>query len=115
MIPTHYLRVDDNGTVFASNRRLDKVYAIVDRNGKREVKVVALGLKFAERHSPAQRHALHRGDRSDLEDRQYRSPTRQPAEADGDIQRSAERRAARLEIPDRGPGQQALFQHWCTV
>jgi glucose/arabinose dehydrogenase len=38
------LRVDDNGTVFVSNRRLDKVYAIVDRNGKREVKVVALGL-----------------------------------------------------------------------
>jgi len=35
--------VDDNGTVFVSNRRLDKVYAIVDRNGKREVKVVALG------------------------------------------------------------------------
>jgi glucose/arabinose dehydrogenase len=38
------LRVDDNGTVFVSNRRLDKVYAIVDRNGKREAKVVALGL-----------------------------------------------------------------------
>jgi glucose/arabinose dehydrogenase len=38
------LRVDDNGTVFVSNRRLDKVYAIVDRNGKREVKVVARGL-----------------------------------------------------------------------
>ena len=31
------LRVDDKGTVFVSNRRLDKVYAIVDRNGKREI------------------------------------------------------------------------------
>jgi glucose/arabinose dehydrogenase len=38
------LRVDDKGTVFVSNRRQDKVYAIVDRNGKREVKVVAKGL-----------------------------------------------------------------------
>ena len=38
------LRVDDKGTVFVSNRRLDKVYAIVDRNGKREIKVVAQGL-----------------------------------------------------------------------
>jgi glucose/arabinose dehydrogenase len=38
------LRVDDNGTVFVSNRRQDKVYAIVDRNGKREVKIVAKGL-----------------------------------------------------------------------
>ena len=29
---------------FASNRLLDKVYAIVDRNGKREVKVIASGM-----------------------------------------------------------------------
>ena len=38
------LRVDDKGTVFVSSRRQDKVYAIVDSNGKREVKVVAKGL-----------------------------------------------------------------------
>lgn len=38
------LRIGDKGTVFASNRLLDKVYAIVDRNGKREVKVVASGM-----------------------------------------------------------------------
>jgi glucose/arabinose dehydrogenase len=38
------LRVDGKGTVFVSNRRQDKVYAIVVRNGKREVKVVAQGL-----------------------------------------------------------------------
>ena len=34
----------DKGTVFVSNRQLDKVYAIVDRQGKREVKVIASGL-----------------------------------------------------------------------
>ena len=38
------LQVGDKGTVFVSNRVLDKVYAIVDRNGKRETKVIASGL-----------------------------------------------------------------------
>src|SRR6266568_48975 len=38
------LRLGDKGTVFVSNRQLDKVYAIVDRHGKREVKVIASGL-----------------------------------------------------------------------
>src|SRR5437867_4597612 len=38
------LRLGDKGTVFVSNRVLDKVYAIVDRNGKRELKVIASGL-----------------------------------------------------------------------
>jgi glucose/arabinose dehydrogenase len=38
------LRLGDKGTVFVSNRVLDKVYAIVDKNGKREPKVIASGL-----------------------------------------------------------------------
>jgi glucose/arabinose dehydrogenase len=38
------LRLGDRGTVFVSNRQLDKVYAITDRSGKREVKVIASGL-----------------------------------------------------------------------
>ena len=38
------LRIGDKGTIFVSNRVLDKVYAIVDRNGKREAKVIASGL-----------------------------------------------------------------------
>src|SRR3989441_4607592 len=38
------LRLGDKGTVFVSNRLLDKVYAIVDRNGRRETKVIASGL-----------------------------------------------------------------------
>jgi glucose/arabinose dehydrogenase len=38
------LQLGDKGTVFVSNRQLDKVYAIVDRDGKREVKVIASGL-----------------------------------------------------------------------
>ena len=38
------LRLGDKGTVFVSNRVLDKVYAIVDKNGKRETKVIASGL-----------------------------------------------------------------------
>ncbi|MBI2347989.1 MAG: PQQ-dependent sugar dehydrogenase [Deltaproteobacteria bacterium] len=38
------LRLGDKGTVFVSNRVRDKVYAIVERNGKRETKVIASGL-----------------------------------------------------------------------
>jgi hypothetical protein len=30
------LRLGDKGTVFVSNRVLDKVYAVVEKNGKRE-------------------------------------------------------------------------------
>ena len=38
------LRQGDKGTVFVSSRLKDKIHAIVERNGKREVKVVASGL-----------------------------------------------------------------------
>jgi glucose/arabinose dehydrogenase len=38
------LRLGDKGTVFVSNRLLDKVYAIVEKDGKRETKVIASGL-----------------------------------------------------------------------
>jgi glucose/arabinose dehydrogenase len=38
------LRLGDKGTVFVSNRLLDKVYAVVDKGGKRELKVLASGL-----------------------------------------------------------------------
>ena len=38
------LRIGDKGTIFVGNRVQDKVYAIVDRNGKREIKVIASGL-----------------------------------------------------------------------
>ena len=38
------LRLGDKGTVFLSTRLLDKVYAVVERNGKREAKVIASGM-----------------------------------------------------------------------
>src|SRR5258708_31086273 len=38
------LRLGDKGTVFVSNRILDKVYAVVEKNGKRELKTLASGL-----------------------------------------------------------------------
>ena len=38
------LQLGDKGTVFVSNRLLDKVYAVVEKNGKREAKVIASGL-----------------------------------------------------------------------
>ena len=38
------LRLTERGTLFVSNRVLDKVWAVVDRDGKREAKVIASGL-----------------------------------------------------------------------
>jgi glucose/arabinose dehydrogenase len=38
------LALGDKGTVFVGSRLVDKVYAIVDKDGKREVKVIASGL-----------------------------------------------------------------------
>ena len=39
------LALGDKGTVFASNRNLTNIYAIVDNGGKREVKTILKGLK----------------------------------------------------------------------
>jgi len=49
------LRQGDKGTLFVSTRLLDKVYAIVDKAGKRQVRVIAQGL-----HRP-NGIALHNG------------------------------------------------------
>jgi glucose/arabinose dehydrogenase len=38
------IRIGDKGTVFVSSRLLDKVHAIREKDGKREVKVIASGL-----------------------------------------------------------------------
>jgi glucose/arabinose dehydrogenase len=38
------LRVDDRSNVYVSTRLLDRVYAVSDKNGKREVKTIATGL-----------------------------------------------------------------------
>jgi glucose/arabinose dehydrogenase len=40
------LRVDANGTVFVSTRVLDRIYAIVNRNGKREIKILVKGMNW---------------------------------------------------------------------
>ena len=38
------MAMSDKGTVFVGSRLVDKVYAIVNKDGKRTVKVVASGL-----------------------------------------------------------------------
>jgi glucose/arabinose dehydrogenase len=38
------LRVDDKGNVFVTTRVLDRVYAVTNKNGKKEVKTLATGL-----------------------------------------------------------------------
>jgi glucose/arabinose dehydrogenase len=49
------LRVGEKGTVFVSSRTLGRVYALVDKDGKRELKTIASGM-----HSP-NGIALHNG------------------------------------------------------
>ena len=44
MANARQMALGDKGTVFVGTRLLDKVYAIVDKGGKREVKVIASGL-----------------------------------------------------------------------
>jgi glucose/arabinose dehydrogenase len=38
------LRVDDKGNVYVSTRLLDRIYAVTDNNGKKQVKTIATGL-----------------------------------------------------------------------
>src|ERR1700745_1402627 len=109
------LRLGDKGTVFVSSRLKDKIYAIVDKGGKREVKVVASGL-----YRP-NGIVLHKGTLyiaelsqiSKIENR--RSPALHPAEADRHLQRSAQRRGARLEISHDRARREALFPGWRAV
>ena len=106
------LRLGDKGTVFVSSRLQDKVHAIVEKNGKREVKVIATGL-----YRP-NGIALHKGTLyiaelyADLQDREDRGQSRQSAQAHRHPGRSAEGRAARLEISHRRPRREALLPDW---
>jgi glucose/arabinose dehydrogenase len=44
LVQARSMRYGDKGTLFVSTRLIDKVYAIIDKGGKREMKVVASGL-----------------------------------------------------------------------
>ena len=92
------LRLGDKGTVFVGNRRAGQ--GLCDRREGRQAHRQGDRLRTlsAERPRLPQRHALHRRTVQDLEDRQDRGQSRQPAEADADLRQSAEGRGARLEI-----------------
>ena len=61
------LREGDKGTVFVSTRILDKIYAINDRGGKREVKTLYSGLYRPNGLAFANGTPLHRRTREDIE------------------------------------------------
>ena len=71
MANAHSLALGDKGTVFVGSRLVDKVYAIVNKDGKREVKVLASTLP-AQRPRLQGRYALHRRTVEDLQDREGR-------------------------------------------
>ena len=102
------MRIGDKGTVFVGSRLLDKVYALTEKDGKREVKVIASGLHrpnglafhkgalYVAELSKVWRYDAHRGQ------------PRQPAEADPRERPLPEGRAARLEVHRHRPGRKAL-------
>jgi hypothetical protein len=76
----------DKGTVFVGSRLLDKVTAIVNKDGKRSVKVIASGL-YRPNGVAFKNGTLYV---EDFQDRQDRGRHRQSAEACRDLRRSAE-------------------------
>jgi hypothetical protein len=80
----------DKGTVFVGSRLVDKVYSIVNKDGKRTVKVLASDLYRPQRRRLPQRHAVHRRAFEDIQDRPGRRQSRQPAEANRHLRKSAE-------------------------
>ena len=104
------LALGDKGTVFVGSRLVDKVYAIVEKDGKREVKIVASGL-YRPNGVAFKNGTLYIAELStDLEDRRHRGQARQSAQAHRRLQRSAEGRGARLEVSGHRTRQQALFR-----
>ena len=92
------LAVGDKGTVFVGSRLVDKVYAIINKDGKREVKVAGVRPLSAERLRVQGRHALHRRTVQGLQDREGRGHPGQPAEADRDLRQAAKGRSPWLEV-----------------
>ena len=72
------LRVGARGTVFVASPATGKVFAI---DAQRAVKVIASGLRPAERPRHSRRHALHRRGFAHFQDRKCRGRARQSADA----------------------------------
>jgi hypothetical protein len=99
------LAVGDKGTVFVGSRLVDKVYAIVNKDGKRTVKVLASGL-YRPNGVAFKNGTLYIAELS--RDRQRRRRPRQSAEADPDLRQAAQGRSPWLEVHCHRAGQQAL-------
>ena len=84
------LALGDKGTVFVGSRLQDKVYAIVDKGGKREVKIIASGL-YRPNGVAFKNGTLYIMELSQLSKiDKHRGQSRQSAEADRHPRRSAE-------------------------
>ena len=102
------LAVGDKGTVFVGSRLVDKVYAIVNKDGKREVKVLASGL-YRPNGIAFKDGTLYIAELSKVSkiDKVEDNPG-QPAEADRDLRQAAEGRSPWLEVHRHRSRQQAL-------
>ena len=105
---TRSLRVGDKGTVFVGTRFGNKVTAVVKKDGKTEFKTVADGL-YRPNGLAYHNGTLYIAELSQISKiDNVEDKSRQSAEADGDLHRSAEGRGARLEVHRHRPRQQAL-------
>ena len=68
----------DKGTMFMGTRLIGRVYAVTDKDGKREAKVLLQGPDPAERPRLQERRALRARDRPRAALRQHRGQARQP-------------------------------------
>ena len=103
------MRLGDKGTVFVSGRLNDKVHAVTDKGGKREVKVIASGM-----HRPNglafKDGTLYVAEISKVTKfEKIEDNLDNPPKGHDDLRRSAEGRGARLEVHRHRAGQQALY------
>jgi len=94
----------DKGTVFVGSRQSDKVHAIVNKDGKRSVKVLASGLQRPNGVA-FKNGTLYIAELSKVSKVDKVEDNLGQREADDDLRRPAERRSPRLEVHRHRAGQ----------
>ena len=92
------LRLTERGTLFVSNRVLDKVWAVVDQQRQARSEGDRVRPRPAERPRLPQRHALHRRRHPHHQAREDRGQSRQAAAAGRRLLGPAEHPVARLAL-----------------
>ena len=101
----------EKGTLFVSSRVAGQVYAVVDKGGSREVKVIAKGLTLPNGVA-FKDGTLYVAEVSKIwKLEKIEDNLDSPGEPKMVVRHAAEGHAARLEVPRLRSGRQALLQH----